>query len=158
MNKKREYNGAGIYGLYNVVENKIYIGSSKHIHNRFMQHRHNFRNPDAKLLMYKEPINHFTFMVLHKLPDDEFEKYGNIYEMLYIYSAREQNISVYNKVDVHDDLSRLFCYLLDVRDNLYNTIRSTTGYKLNWITCMKPDTRLRYWHHMRKHLDCLEKG
>ncbi len=37
------YNGAGIYGLYNVMEHKIYIGKSVHIANRISEHKYNLK-------------------------------------------------------------------------------------------------------------------
>ena len=91
------YNGAGIYGIYNVVDNKIYIGKSTHIHNRLSSHRSCFNRKMGNSIMYKEPIEKFVFCVILKLSDVEYKRYGDFFESIFIIQARdEHHMGLYN--------------------------------------------------------------
>lgn len=41
--KREDKNKCGIYCIKNITTNKVYIGKSKNIYNRMMQHQYNLR-------------------------------------------------------------------------------------------------------------------
>lgn len=138
---KKKYNGAGVYGLYNVIENKIYIGLSKHIQNRFSQHRMAFRDQSNAAPMYQEPMENFAFVILHKLSNEDFERFGDFVEDLYIIWAKESKVEVYNRQKVYDDISTLLVYHFDMDKNFSRAINEGCGRKPWDVRKMKPESR-----------------
>lgn len=146
------YNGAGIYGIYNVVKNKIYIGKSSNIARRFSNHRSNFRHNRNDYPMYREPIENCVFLVLCKMTNDEYAKYGDLYEELFIAQAQMSKIGVYN-----DSLVRSYewalsdvMYYLSVRDNLNREIRERCNHRLCDIQKMSKESREMYAKYINR--------
>lgn len=126
------YNGAGIYGLYNVMEDKIYIGSSSNIGKRFAQHRANFRAKSDSFPMYKEPIENFVFLVLYKMSDEDYKKYGSMMEQLFIERAKIDWMPVYNRNCTDGAIYSVF-RAFGMFDTIQDTIREKCGTKRAWI-------------------------
>lgn len=120
------YNGAGIYGIYNVVDNRIYIGKSTHIHNRLSSHRSCFNRKIGNSIMYKEPIEKFVFFVILKMSDMEYQQYGDFFESIFIIQARE-TMGLYNSSKSHDSALTTVLYFFKVRENIRYGIREATG-------------------------------
>lgn len=120
------YNGAGIYGVYDVVKNKIYIGKSEHIERRFQNHKYNFKTGNKKFPMYQEPIEHFAFLVLCKLTEKEYERFGDMLEELYIFQARRMNIPVYNRNLISDRIYSVL-WVFKVEEHIAKAIKEKYG-------------------------------
>jgi len=146
LKKKKTYDGAGIYGLYNVLENKIYIGASNFIRRRFSQHRQNFKQKSGTSPMYKEPLDNFTFLILRKMSDEEFKKYGVIMEMMYISQSIEFGMGVYNHMSVYDHVYayNLILGLLDVESSLMYAVKDAVGRTPAQVRLTKKENRARY--------------
>ena len=144
MSRNKKYNGAAIYGLFNVMENKIYIGASGRVHNRFIQHRARFRAGNSSIPMYNEPLENFVFMILHKLSDEDYVKFGKVLEILYVYQAKDLKIDVYNQqltTPMYDNPTGLVCALLGLEGKMRYSILRGTGKKHHWIRTMKKSSR-----------------
>lgn len=65
-----EYNGAGIYKITNIVNGRVYIGSSKHIKNRLKAHQTAFRSGNCNSKFYEDIMkgHKFTAEVIEELP------------------------------------------------------------------------------------------
>lgn len=136
------YNGAGIYGLYNVMEHKVYIGQSKHIAQRFASHRANFRAKSDAMQMYQEPLENFAFCVLEKMTDAEFEKYGDMMECVYIEQAKDLKFDIYNKQKTTYGIHSVF-WAFDTREKFRNAIIEQVGTKPGYISRMCEESRRR---------------
>lgn len=143
------YNGAGIYGLYNVMEDKIYIGSSSDIGKRFSQHRSNFRKKSNTNSMYKEPIENFAFLVLRKMTNEEFEKYGDMMEQLFIERAKMDWMPVYNKNNTHGAIWSVF-HAFDMLDTIQNEIMEKCGTRRCWIKMRSKKSRREIIERLEK--------
>lgn len=98
-----DYTGAGIYALVNVMDASIYIGKSQNIHTRFQAHRSNFKRKANVNEMYCSPIEDFVFLILYKMNDYEFNKFGAIVENIYIrYIQQRWSFKLYNRTDRYD--------------------------------------------------------
>ena len=118
-----KYHGAGIYALYNVMKNKIYIGASCHIEQRFSAHKSNFRAHSQSNPMYEEPIDDFAFLVLQKMTANEYKKYGSLMELLFIIQAQQSGMKVYNQNKLRKDATDNVLGTLKVEEMLYGAIR-----------------------------------
>lgn len=88
----------GIYKIENLITNKIYIGSSKNINERFINHKSMLRNNSHHCIYLQRAIDkygldNFSFEVLELCPEEDLvikEQYyidlykGNLYNMLLI--------------------------------------------------------------------------
>lgn len=144
-----EYHGAGIYGLYNVVKDKIYIGASSDIGHRFSSHRSNFRTHSGSNPMYKEPLEHFVFLVLRKMTDEEYAKYGYMMEQLFIERAEMDYMRVYNKNSRHSAICRVF-EAFDMYDTIQDEIRKACGTRRCWLKQMNAKSRQDVLDKMRR--------
>lgn len=146
LSKKKEYDGAGIYGLYNVPENKIYIGASNCIKNRFYQHRRNFELKSNAFPMYNEPVENFVFLVLRKMSDSDFKQFGNVMEIMYISQSIELGMKVYNRVSVYEPKNAysLVLGLLDVESSLICAVKDSVGRTPAQVRITKKENRLRF--------------
>lgn len=93
-----EYNGIGIYALKNEQNGKMYIGSSKNIRKRILQHKNS--PPSAT----KEDIQHgdtFTAMILEKLP------YGS--NQFYMFAREAYFIKKYNVLNEGYNTAKTTC-------------------------------------------------
>lgn len=127
-----DYDGCGIYALYNVIDAKIYIGQSRNIKKRFQSHRAAFAAKSNVNQMYKEPIEKFVFLVLYKCGKETFSKFNLVLEELYLHESLCQGFSVYNKMK-HEpgsyfvsDLGNIF----DVHQNMEGTFKDAFGRRL----------------------------
>ena len=147
------YNGAGIYGLYNVMDHKIYVGKSVHISNRISAHKQNFKKKSDTLSMYKEPIENFVFVVLLKMSDAEYDRFGDLLETVFIHQAIEWNIPVYNCSKTQYTLTSDVLMAFGVWGNLRQAIFNATGTEYYNIRSMcKPSRKgvLRNINEKRK--------
>lgn len=138
-----EYNGAGIYGLYNVIDNAIYIGKSKHIATRFSAHRSSFNTKQGNNPMYQNPVENFVFCVLLKMSDLEFEQYGDLLESVFIIQARDYHqFGLYNSSKANDNALYHLLSMFHIFDNTRFAIREALrGTELGTLRIMKPETR-----------------
>lgn len=71
-------NTCGIYKITNLVTNESYIGLSKHIEERFKQHKRsiNYLNKQEKLYQaFREyGLENFSFDIIEECPEEELEK------------------------------------------------------------------------------------
>ena len=79
----------GIYKLINIVNNKIYIGSSINLHNRIKRHLHDFKyqcHPNIKLLRAynKYGIDIFNIEIINVFENISKEKLLKLEEELII--------------------------------------------------------------------------
>lgn len=126
--RKVDYSGPGIYALYNVVKNKIYIGRSKNIKRRIQDHVRLFKEKKSEQNpMYSDNIEDFAFMVLHKQTEKEYETYGTILEHIYMNKIADDiplyNVSVVDKQFIYFSLE----YLFGVTDNINKSFRKFLG-------------------------------
>lgn len=135
------YSGAGVYGLYNVVENKIYIGISANIEKRFSQHRAYFSCKSKSNPMYSKPIEDFTFLVLDKLSQDEFERFGGILEHLFIIQARRSKLGLYNRNKTSEDATGDFLWLMNTDGKLKEAVSEDLGVNLWAVPMMLEKSR-----------------
>jgi group I intron endonuclease len=64
---------SGIYKIENNINHKIYVGQSKNIHNRMLQHRSELRrrkhiNSHLQMAVDKYGLDNFSFIVIEKCP------------------------------------------------------------------------------------------
>ena len=139
------YNGAGIYGIYNVVDNKIYIGKSENIARRLAAHRSCFNKNQGYSYMYQEPIEKFVFCVILKLSDVEYKRYGDFFESIFIIQARdEHHMGLYNSSKEHDQALWTVLGFFGVLDNMRFSIREALGgVELGTLRNMKKESRER---------------
>lgn len=150
MPKEKEYNGAGIYGLYNVLSGKIYIGASSSIGARFAQHRNNFRIKSKINSMYQEPVEHFVFLVLYKMSKAEFTKHGPMFEDLFIASAVRDNMRLYNRNKVNDDATGSVLFSFGIYDAIKKRIQAETGHSPWVLAMMKKENRVKVLERIKK--------
>ena len=117
------YDGAGIYALYNIVDNKIYIGKASNVKKRFQSHVRAFCSNSKLNAMYSENIDNFTFIILHKLGKQEYEEYGEVLEQLYMIEAKQHYIELYNTKIVTND--SYFRYWLQLQFGTESHLRKT---------------------------------
>ena len=117
------YSGAGIYGIYNVMENKIYIGASYNIASRFSQHKYCFSVKSKANPMYDKPVEDFVFLVLQKMSNEEFQKYGGIVEHLFIIQAQYKWMGIYNQNKLNTDATFEVLSAIKAESKLYSAIR-----------------------------------
>ena len=136
------YKGAGIYGLFNVMENKIYIGASSNIAGRFATHKRNFRVKSKTNTMYNEPIENFVFLILDKMKQDEFAKYGDMVEQLFIAQAQRNNFGVYNQNKTDEDVTWRARSVFQTEEKLYGAIQNSC-HVLPWTIRMMSERKRR---------------
>jgi group I intron endonuclease len=137
-----EYQGAGIYGLFNVMENKIYIGASSNIERRFANHKQNFRSKSKANPMYSEPIENFVFLILDKMTPAEFAKYGDMVEQLFIAQAQRNNFGVYNRNKTDEDVTWRARSVFQTEEKLYGAIQNNC-HVLPWTIRMMSERKRR---------------
>ena len=125
------YNGAGIYSLYNVIDNAIYIGKSEHINSRISQHKSCFKRKSGNNIMYQEPIENFVFFIILKMSDIEYKQYGDLFEALFIIQAREERYKyfLYNSSRANDDALWDILSFYGIRENIRYGIKNATSYE-----------------------------
>lgn len=143
------YSGAGIYALYNVMKNKIYIGESTNIEKRFYGHRRNFALKSKTNEMYKEPVDDFAFIVLLELSDDEHAKMGRLLESLFIAKALREGIKVYNQNKVSQDVTGEILFFFGIYDMIDDRIKEEVGQAPWNLKMMKDETKRYYLRRMR---------
>lgn len=143
------YHGAGIYGIYNVMEDKIYIGASSDIEKRFSQHRSNFRKRSNANPMYKEPLEHFVFLVLRKMTGEEYTKYGSLFEQLFIERAKTDRMPVYNQVNTDGVIYSVF-HAFGMLDTIQNEIQKECGTRRCWLKQMNIKSKKEVLNKSRK--------
>lgn len=143
MAKEEKYTGCGIYGLYNAVENKIYIGQSSNIRARFTQHRSNFKAKSNINPMYQEPIENFVFLVLYKMSDEDFEKYNRMFEDLFIASAERNRMGLYNRNKTYGDATASVLWAFGIYDNIENSIYEKIGCMPWMLKMMKRENKIK---------------
>lgn len=121
------YSGAGVYGLYNVMENRIYIGESANIEKRFCEHRRNFASKSTVNPMYQEPVENFAFLVLCEMSTEEHAKAGGFIESLFIAKALRERMGIYNQNKVKADITGEALFYFNIWDAIDNAIREEVG-------------------------------
>ena len=134
---------AGIYALYNVMENKIYVGQSGYIYERFAAHRTNFRCKSKINEMYQEPLENFVFVILYRMDNDEFRENSNTFESLFITQARVCGIALYNKAEVYGDYENYENLVKNIgaKARITNAVKKGCGYPPWGIAQMSMDER-----------------
>ena len=105
----------GIYCIKNIINNKVYIGSSKNIHKRWSNHKYNFKrfgtsvNPHLESAFKKYGINSFTFSILEVCNLEELEIRENYW--MNTYNSRNNNFG-YN-INIAGNIPPKF----NIRDN-----------------------------------------
>ncbi len=94
----------GIYAIYNIKENRYYIGSTKDFYSRYLTHKSNLATNTHRCKYLQEDFNRlgrecFKFMKLLKVEDFTILEYE---EMKIIKKYIEDNIPVYNSVYIED--------------------------------------------------------
>lgn len=141
MRKSKTYNGAGIYGLYNLMDDAIYIGASQNIAARFTQHRWNFKNKSKVNPMYNEPIDNFVFLVLYKMSKKDFKQFGIMFEALFITKAKFDRMKLYNGNKVSDNATGYVLSAFGIWDRIKESIIEETGANPWQIRLMTDNTK-----------------
>lgn len=149
MVKEEKYGGSGIYGIYDVTKNKIYVGASSNIQSRFAQHRSNFRSKSKANPMYQEPIEHFVFLVLYKMSKKDFAKHGRMFEDLFIASAIRDSMKLYNQNKVNGDATGSVLFSFGIYDRIKESIHSEIGYAPWMLNMMKMKNRMKVLERMK---------
>jgi len=88
-----KYSGAGVYRIYNPINNMSYVGSSLNIKARMKMHiasfRHHFCN--AKFMEDIQYLDYFKFEILEKIPADAGYHYLLEREAYYIWKYNSIN-------------------------------------------------------------------
>lgn len=145
-----KFTGAGIYGIYNVMENRIYIGKSANIPVRLSQHKSNFATHSDINPMYKEPVDNFIFLVLHKMTKKNYMQFGDLMEDLFISLALRRNIKLYNINKVRLDVTSSALFAFGIIDSIGDAIFESTGTKAYHISQMNKQSRARILQNARK--------
>lgn len=124
-----DYDGCGIYALFNVINAKIYIGQSKNIKTRFQHHKLLFASKSKVNPMYQEPIENFVFLVLYKCDTETFDKFKLILEELYIHKSQDYGLSIYNKIKHKAGAGFVYSLeaIFDVQKNMDATFKTAFG-------------------------------
>lgn len=92
-----KYDGCGVYAIVNIVEFKVYIGSSHDVHRRFQVHLSKLKNGKHSIAELQKDFNDdFRFIVLHECDkniakDDLLDK-----EYIFMLQFIERGFSLYN--------------------------------------------------------------
>lgn len=123
------YDGCGIYALFNVIDAKIYIGQSKNIKRRFEHHKASFAAKSKVNPMYQEPIGKFAFFILCKTDAETFSKFNLILEELYIDQAMRYDLEIYNilKHKPGDSFVSHLNYIFSVEKNMESAFVNSFG-------------------------------
>lgn len=93
-----------------------------HDHVRSFEEKNAALNP-----MYADNVEDFAFIVLHKLSNDEFEKYGTILEQIYINEIMQHiqlyNVSTYSEQHIYNNLLDIF----KISDHTNKAFRNALG-------------------------------
>lgn len=92
-----KYNGCGVYAIVNIVEFKVYIGSSYDVHRRLQVHLSKLTNGKHSIAeLQKDFNNDFRFILLYEC-DKNIEK-EDLLEKEYIFMLQfiERGFSLYN--------------------------------------------------------------
>lgn len=135
------YNGAGIYGIYNVLENRIYIGKSNNISARLSQHKAKFAEKSGTNEMYSEPIENFVTFVLRKMTEEEYIEFGDLLETLLIIDAERHSLNPYNKQKKNSDPYTTMMFRFRVYGKIEEAIRDATGQFVFRVEQMEPHYR-----------------
>lgn len=136
------YSGACIYGLYNVMESKIYIGESANIEKRFYAHKRNFALKSNANPMYQEPIENFIFIVLLEMTSDEHEKMGEFLESLFIAKALREKMGLYNRNKLNEDVTGEALFFFKIWDSIDDAIQKEVG-QPPWVLRMMSEKSRR---------------
>ena len=123
-----KYKGAGIYGVVNIEDMKIYIGQTTNVHNRAKQHLQSLEHKSHhNTELQKDSDKSLRFLVLYEVPDSEI-KYLKLLEKLYMLEAHEKGYKLYNiqgSTEV-DELSKSIVndalYYFNTNRNIENAI------------------------------------
>lgn len=91
----------GIYKITNLINNKVYIGQSKHIYRRWAQHRSDSKTKEMPLYraMRKYGIENFKFEIIKECKIEELSYYEDFY--INEYNSYIPNGYNYNKAETH---------------------------------------------------------
>ena len=138
-----DYDGSGIYVLLNTTKNKAYVGKSKHISERFREHRQNFKSKPEGFPMYDDDLSDFRFIVAMKLSEDEFSERGWLYEMLCMRECILLHFDLYNQYpkgrkDIDWTILSRLSHEMGVDSGISDSIRDATGVLPILLTMKKP--------------------
>lgn len=144
MKANKEHNKCGIYCIRNLINNKVYIGKSKNIYKRIIEHKHRIKikskdeNPYLISSVEKYGINNFEYFVLEFLEENEKLVAERELYWIKIYKSLNKNFG-YNlrsdsstKMIVHKETSKKISERL--KKEWKNGIRKEHSKKLydNW--------------------------
>lgn len=97
LNRKRDLNNCGIYGIRNLINNKIYVGKSVNIYERIRFHINKLnkkdKNDNIHLIRswHKYGRDNFEYIILENLPkDDNILKERELYWILKLKSNQRE--------------------------------------------------------------------
>lgn len=142
MNKTFEVpksTNAGIYMLYNLTKNKIYIGETKNFHNRSLQHREMLQSNTHSNKEMQEDYNNnceFAFVILEDV-GKTIEKDKLVWrEKEYILAFRKKRIELYNCETTKQIIDKyIYDTLRPTLDKIYSDFREKTGCELRILKC-----------------------
>lgn len=93
-----KYDGAGIYMILNIYEMKAYIGQSKNMHHRALNHKNKLKNSKHCISelnnAYKN--NYLYFLIVHKVENANLNAL-KLLEKIYMLQCLDEGINLYNK-------------------------------------------------------------
>lgn len=97
LNRKRDLNSCGIYGIINIINNKIYVGKSVNIYDRIRFHINKLNNKDKNENIHlinswhKYGRENFKYVILEDLPkNDDILKTQELYWILKLKSNQRE--------------------------------------------------------------------
>ena len=124
------YKGSGVYALFDVKNAKIYVGKSENIQHRFQTHRNSFQGKSQNLEMYSEPLENFVFVILLKMPENEYKTFGGVMELTYMREAYYMGLGLYNRripANFQDAIAAELSTVTDVRRSISESVKSACG-------------------------------
>lgn len=92
-----DYERPGVYVLFNLKNHKAYVGKSRNVKKRLMQHCYYFHNKNSGNEMYLDDMGDFVSLLVHQIPDDMYEMFSNAYEIGCMVQLWLWGIKLYNK-------------------------------------------------------------
>ena len=144
-----DYCGAGIYAIINSQDFKCYVGSSKNIALRAVQHKTALNagnHPNKKL--QKDCDKKLRFVILQKF-EDISDKELRIAEKVYMIGMMLENFKLYNispssaktREDIAYSISCDLMRILHTSERISDSIKNEYGVKPGYLYYRKPENR-----------------
>ena len=140
---------SGIYMIYNVELNKVYIGQTNNFYQRASSHLSQLLSGTHSNNELQNDFNNgyrFAFAILEVVEKDKLL----LKEKQYIYAFRKKSIKTYNQESTEQIKNKLFYEIVCPEiDKLHRDFHNKFGCNIALLVKCKPETRIN---------KCIEKG